>query len=775
MPAVLSYPGVYVEEVPSGVRTIVGVATSVTAFIGRARRGPVNDPVTVNSFADFEREFGGLWENSYLGFAVRDFFQNGGSQAVIVRLFHPIYATDQSRSQALAAAQAVAAAVVAVAVSPTSTPMSLGTAARTKADTYKNSGTATPEEIAASDAVAKSAEAAAYPDSDAAKAVAEIARAEANKADSADILKTMTAGLLATAAEEAAALANATSVTVAAAVKAAGQAVKDAVEAVAAAGEKEVTDNSATATPTSVKTAIANEASTYPTGPAHAAAILVVQKAAEAEAQGGATKESVRDAARAMADQIKAAVDADTVAPAATAKAQELIKRVTDAVGSLTISAAAPLGRARIDWDTLRLEAASEGSWGNRLRIRVDYNTKDPSVTTLFNLTVRDVGTGATETHRNLSVTPNDARHVGAVLRNESNLVRLRSDIATRPSRHDDPPADVSDPFDDNAVTATATPHSKVTEQGADGQDLSKDDFIGTGKEANKQGLYALENADLFNLLCIPPYAASNGEALDVDGQIWSSAATYCVKRRAMLIVDPPAAWTDKKKAKDGLDGLGTKSMNAAVFFPRLVQPNPLRNDQKERFVPCGAVAGVVARTDATRGVWKAPAGLEAMLTGVPELSVSLTDAENGELNPLGLNCLRTMAPAGRVVWGARTLQGDDRFASEWKYIPVRRTALFIEETLYRNLRWVVFEPNDEPLWAQIRLNVGAFMQDLFRQGAFQGQSPRDAYFVKCSRETTTQSDINRGVVNIWVGFAPLKPAEFVVIKLQQIAGQIQT
>jgi len=772
MPTSPTYPGVYIEEIPSGVRTITGVATSVTAFVGRAKRGETNKTTTINSFADFEREFGGLWEQSYLGFAVRDFFQNGGSQAVIVRLFHPIYAPGQSRDLALAAAQAVANAVVQAALSASSTPKSLAAAARTKATTY---GSATGEEKAAADAVAKSAEAAATPDTDAAKEVAESARAEANKAGSADPLKTLIAGLLATVAEKEAAQANATSVTTSAAVKTAGQAIKDAVEAVAKAGEKEVTDNAATAIPASVKAAIDATAANYSNAPEFAAVTLVVQKADEAATQGGATKESVRDAARAIANSIKVVVDADTVATAAASKAKELNNRVTDAVGTGVVSAAAPLGKARIDRDTLKLEAASEGSWGNQLRIRVDHDTKDSSGTTLFNLTVRDVGTGATETHRNLSVTQNDVRYVGAVLKNESDLIRLRSGITTRPTKHDNPPADVSDPFDDKAVTATVTAHSTVTERSSDGQDLSKDDFIGTGKEGNKQGLYALENADIFNLLCIPPYASSNGEAVDVDGQLWSAAATYCEKRRAMLVVDSPTAWTDKKKAKDGLDGLGTKSGNAAVFFPRLVQPNPLRNDQKERFVPCGAVAGVFARTDVTRGVWKAPAGLEATLNGVPELSVTLTDAENGELNPLGLNCLRTMPPAGRVVWGARTLQGDDRFASEWKYIPVRRTALFIEETLYRNLRWVVFEPNDEPLWAQIRLNVGAFMQDLFRQGAFQGQSPREAYFVKCNSETTTQSDINRGVVNIWVGFAPLKPAEFVVIKLQQMAGQIQT
>jgi hypothetical protein len=246
-----------------------------------------------------------------------------------------------------------------------------------------------------------------------------------------------------------------------------------------------------------------------------------------------------------------------------------------------------------------------------------------------------------------------------------------------------------------------------------------------------------------------------------------------------MLLVDAPKNWSDKAVAREKFtdaanDNVGTRSKNAAIFFPRLRQPNPLRDNQIENFVPCGAVAGLFARTDTQRGVWKAPAGLDATLVGVPQLSVPLTDPENGELNPLGLNCLRAMPPSGRVVWGSRTLQGDDRLASEWKYIPVRRLALFIEESLYRGTQWVVFEPNDEPLWAQIRLNVGAFMHNLFRQGAFQGQTPREAYFVKCDKETTTQNDINLGIVNIVVGFAPLKPAEFVIIKLQQIAGQIQ-
>jgi phage tail sheath protein FI len=201
---------------------------------------------------------------------------------------------------------------------------------------------------------------------------------------------------------------------------------------------------------------------------------------------------------------------------------------------------------------------------------------------------------------------------------------------------------------------------------------------------------------------------------------------------------------------------------------------DPLNKFQLRTFAPCGVVAGVFARTDATRGVWKAPAGIDAVLNGVQGQVYKLTDAENGVLNQLGLNCFRIFPIYGPIAWGARTIAGADAQASEWKYVPVRRTALFIEESLFRGLKWAVFEPNDEPLWAQIRLNVGAFMHNLFRQGAFQGKTPREAYFVKCDKETTTQNDINLGIVNIVVGFAPLKPAEFVIITLQQMTGQIE-
>ncbi|MGH9905355.1 MAG: phage tail sheath family protein, partial [Pyrinomonadaceae bacterium] len=496
-----------------------------------------------------------------------------------------------------------------------------------------------------------------------------------------------------------------------------------------------------------------------------------------AAAAAGATPDTVATAARTEADKPENAEEPRKGAADAVAKAAETAKGQPGATPATVSQAAAgavaavvPITKATIDAKGLKLIAVSEGSWGNALRARVDHDVVGEGADNLFNLSVRDDSTGETEVFRNVSVVPGSPRRVDRVLENESNLVRSSGTLPdARPAKHDDPDPDADPPV---LLWGNNKTNDKVSGNAVRGEDLTENDFTGPGLENNKQGLYALRKADLFNLLCIPPYNPTG----NTDEGLISTATAYCEKRRAMMIVDPKAEWNDKDDAKKGLDGyITTKSSYAAIFFPRLRQPNPLRKGQVEDFAPCGAVAGVMARTDAQRGVWKAPAGLAANLVGVPQLRVPLTDNENGELNPLGINCLRAFPASGRVVWGARTLEGDDRTASEWKYIPVRRTALYIEESLYRGLQWVVFEPNDEPLWAQIRLNVGAFMHNLFRQGAFQGQTPKDAYFVKCDKETTTQNHINLGIVNIIVGFAPLKPAEFVIIKLQQMAGQIQT
>ena len=287
------------------------------------------------------------------------------------------------------------------------------------------------------------------------------------------------------------------------------------------------------------------------------------------------------------------------------------------------------------------------------------------------------------------------------------------------------------------------------------------------GTIAAKTGMYGLENVDLFNILCIPEATTLS----DTDMQsLYSEAETYVESRRAMLIIDIP----DKIGRIDTMqtwlaanDSL--RNANAAVYFPRTNVPDPLNQNRSRSIAASGTIAGLWARTDVQRGVWKAPAGTATQLQNVPSLTYLMTDQENGVLNPLGVNCLRTFPVYSSICWGARTLQGADILASDWKYVPVRRLTLFLEESLFRGTKWATFEPNDEPLWSQIRLNVGSFMQDLFRKGAFQGSTPQAAYYVKCDSDTTTQSDIDHGIVNIEVGFAPLKPAEFVILQIRQI------
>lgn len=543
MPVQPTYPGVYIEEISSGVRTITGVATSITAFIGRAKKGPVDQPVQIFNYGDYERVYGGLWDKSSMSFAVRDFFLNGGGMAVIVRVHNG----------------------------------------------------ATPAEIR------------------------------------------------------------------------------------------------------------------IPTG------------------------------------------------------------------------GAAPN-------DELHLLAVNPGTWGDKLSVSIDYKTKDPADTDLFNISISEEG-GANEKFFNVSVDPGSSGYLPKVLEQGSSLVRVQTvaDVAVMP---DVRPLETSSPVTPLSPLSSPPMSPPAASTGGDDGDHITDTelFSGVGMEANKEGIYMLEHTDLFNILCIPPYASNdpdnpftlsaNDKATDITTALIAAADAYCQKRRAFFVVDAHSTWKKMQDASDGFsngDYPATTSNYSALFFPRLKQANPLKKNQLEEYAACGAVAGVFARTDAQRGVWKAPAGQDAGLRGVDQLSVSLTDSENGVLNQLGINCLRSFPVYGRLVWGSRTLSGADQLASEWKYIPVRRTALFIEESLYRGTKWVVFEPNDEPLWAQIRLNVGAFMHNLFRQGAFQGSTPREAYMVKCDRETTTQNDINSGIVNILVGFAPLKPAEFVMIKIQQLTGQLES
>ncbi|USJ27138.1 phage tail sheath family protein [Ensifer adhaerens] len=426
-------------------------------------------------------------------------------------------------------------------------------------------------------------------------------------------------------------------------------------------------------------------------------------------------------------------------------------------------------GYAGLTVGTLILRAKSPGAWGNSLSGKISHpDVADPegaaaaakkyglTVNDIFDLEIVDTATDTREVLRTLSMRSDAGqRRFDRILAAQSNLV----EAPPAPTFSNSRPAD--------AATGTAT-------GGDDGTTLA--DATYQGDPALKTGMQALRKADIFNLLCIPP----DTREATLPKAVRETAAALCAERRALYIVDPPNEWdanpdtaatTAKNAQLDATDQVLplTNARNAALYFPRLLKRDPLRGGQIDAFAPCGAVAGVISRTDVNRGVFKAPAGLAATLSNTQGLTVKLTDQENGLLNPIGVNCLRSFQNIGRVVWGARTLAGSDVLSDDYKYVSVRRLALFIEESLFRGTQWVVFEGNDEPLWAQIRLSVGSFMQRLFRQGAFQGASPKEAYFAKCDASTTTQDDINRGIVNIVVGFAPLQPAEFVIISIQQI------
>ncbi len=622
MPSVLSYPGVYIEEIPSGVRTISGVATSITAFIGRAAKGPVNEPIMINSFADFERIFGGLWTSSLLGFAVSDFYQNGGSQAVIVRLFETKDATSSGY-----------------------TAIDLCTA---------NPGQ--------------------------------------NNAINLNLRAASPGGW--------------------------GNNLQVDVDWKVPNQKYDASNN-----PTLFNLTVKDKST----------------QVAEQFNNLSLDKNAASYIVNVLANQSRLIrVTEDVTIPSTIpypTSSFTLPTSITDTTQQLFLSVIA----SEVNYVTAKVENVN----GKTFDLTLSVHHTDGTVE-------------SESTYQAVSVDPTSANSIDKKLLQESKIAYVTSGTSLP-----------------NQAPLAGTYYSVKAMQtdGDDGLYLTANNFLGS--QDNKTGLYALEKTDLFNLLCIPPYQQEPA-AQTVDSTVISAAVSYCERRRAFFIIDPPANWESKDDAKKDIVNVSPVNSNAAVFFPRVIAPNSLNNNQLQEFVPCGMIAGIFSRIDAQRGIWKAPAGLEANLVGVTKFSVPLTDAEIGELNPLGLNCLRVAPAAGPVVWGARTREGDDRLASQWKYIPVRRMALYLEESLYRGTQWAVFEPNDQPLWSQLRLNIGSFMNNLFRQGAFQGKTTQEAYFVKCDSDTTTQTDIDNGIVNVLVGFAPLKPAEFVVIKIQQIAGQSQ-
>lgn len=673
-----TYPGVYIEEIPSGVRTIVGVSTSIAAFVGTFSRGPINHgadpaspnisnyPIQIFNPGDFEREFGGLRANSEASYAVTQFFLNGGTEAWIVRVASADDTVDPPVSVTPASV---------IMMDAEAGPSLLAFAGRRIRDLSVHD---------AGDWGNKIRIGVDYntpnPDTEFNLTVSEYKDETGGDIVRQEIYRNLTMG----------------------------------------------------ETDRNYVVEVVNETSKL---------IQLVRQGDNRPASSGSFGGEVTD------DLAEIAVDDTfTIDLSDGTSATATISSVPTTLSELRSVVQAAI-RSAVDDDDETLPLLSRANVqliGNRLQILV--NSKAPNFSETF-LTFTD-GTNTPATALGLD---------NADAENNVQLYVLGSE---------------------NAPAGTIAFRGATT-RGADGLDPTdpenSTDIASAliGEQDDRTGIFALDDVDLFNILSIPQAAELNRDSMS---SAYAQAEIYCEERRAFLIVDLPPDVDSLQEAIDWLDdNAGLRHQNAAVYFPRPRMPDPLNDNRLKSVGASGTIAGLYARTDSTRGVWKAPAGIEGQLRNIPQLDYKLSDPENGQINPLGMNALRNFDVFGNVSWGARTLMGANQLASDWKYIPVRRLALFLEESLFRGSQWVVFEPNDEPLWAQIRLNFGAFMQNLFRQGAFQGKTPREAYLVKCDSETTTQNDINLGIVNIIVGFAPLKPAEFVIIKIQQLAGQIQT
>lgn len=745
MPVTPTYPGVYVEEIPSGVRTITGVSTSVAAFVGAAKRGPINKAVHILSYSDFERSFGGLDARSELSYAVRQFFLNGGSEAWVVRLAKDAIAAKRTLQNS-------AASPINVLDVTALDEGAAGNDIEVRVD-YQTDNPASTFNLTLN-YVSK--------DNPANQASEVFRNLSLNSQDSRYVCSAVNG------------VSKLVSINRVASLDGLGQgssisgnlsAVNPLIDSthnqfrVSVDGASPITVTLTAANLAAVRNEIADQIGGGATCTVENENQIKITSATTGETSSIRVLPGFRNdvAARLQLGTLYGGQEQDAVAairPAEIPFSGVLISNEVSGFNPTSIP------------DTVKgLQISLDGY--NPNLIKLNAPTGNNKATRLVNVAAQ------IETSVQALKPSNPAyRYFKCIFDETNNKLQLisgtrgaGSSVVVTPVEGDNLATQLCLLQDADKSKAEAI---NITLQGGNESPYSDSEayslFI--SERSTRRGIYALETVDLFNLLVLPGVS---------DPGILMDADAYCKERRTFLIADASQRVQTPSDMANAVSGTELpKTDYGAVYYPWVYIADPLNNGKLRLTAPSGAIAGLYARTDSTRGVWKAPAGTEASLVGVQALAHKLTDAENGSLNPLGVNCIRVLPAYGAVSWGARTLKGADQVGSEYKYIPVRRLALFIEESLYRGTQWVVFEPNDEPLWSQIRLNLGAFMHGLFRQGAFQGKSPREAYFVKCDSETTTQNDIDLGIVNIKVGFAPLKPAEFVIIQLQQMAGQIQ-
>lgn len=671
MPIKTTYPGVYIQELPSGTHTIVGVSTSVTGFIGYLRRGPLNKAVQLLNFGDFQRVFGGLDDQSPTSFQVSQFFLNGGTEAWVTRVVD--------------GTQPLGMPVAAVAGGPQ------GVTAGGKFGTAGAPPTGGPV----------------------------LAVQAANQGSwgqniflSVDYLTPPASGsfnLYAT-------LYNVTSGNV------------SLVRTMALPGVSMDPTK-----PNFIGDVLQGISGTYTNLIGFSA-----PPATDPPFPSGTVLAFVKPPTPPATPTLTVTV----WLPDSTGKPKQLGAPVPVTVGTI----------ATVDDMVARIQSALAVA-GPKLGLPALSSATVRSFTWPFT-PPPNVPNPAADTNPTgyVQIALTDPLQAGAMIGiaadKSTGITLLQTNVQALQLAIPGPPPQKPDGVSPKGVDIAGNP-------------------------TDRSGIYSLDALSIVNILSVPDLATMSD-----DGEYLTSATAmlnYALLRRAFAILDLPpkvvsvqdaVAWTS---AKPGTFGQGI--ISAAAYYPEPQIPDPF-GTQPRKVGVSGTMAGLYAATDLARGVWKAPAGITAALAGVQQLSYVMTDQENGILNPMGMNALRTFPTYGNISWGGRTLASPNPASDDWKYINVRRLALYIEQSLVRGLQWVVFEPNDEALWAQIRLTVNGFLHPLFQQGAFVGATPAQAYKVVCDASTTTAEDMDNGVVNVLILFAPVKPAEFVVISIQQMAGQ---
>ena len=757
------HPGVYVEEVSGGARPIEGVGTSTAAFIGEAARGIPDRAHFVTSFGEFQKLLGGHrpGESGYLAHAVDAFFEAGGRRAYVVRVLpddanqgvgektvdtQAGLTTDPPAISFKAAGKGVWSKALRINISDSD---NFEAAFNVEIVWTENGASTTVERffdlrmdpesedyfasiineqskyVTVVDEFAKALDndMTGYDD-----IAAELPQLETDEKGVSDTFTVYDGVTLQFSWQDAASSST--------------NAPIEVTLSAATAGATAAADGSFGITKSQLKTQIqavdTGSPAMFRLGSAAGSGSLSIEPNIATlgrlviAAPGGAN----HDLANVTLTATIAGEDTDIV--------------VNN--GAISPSALAALLDAALDDDEVILESDDS----------ITINTRPSASGTAPALALSTNPDGKT-----LTVTPT-AGEAGAVV---ETLDAITISVVEKPSRYFpkslnnlELPAKKQGYEENNPANPKAKPVETTALRivgGSDGTGTpGSDEYSGDG--ADMTGLHALDRSEV-NIVAIP---GKN------DAAFINLGIAYCDGRGdCFFLADGPGDIDEDLSvgptdAKSFIEGLPTRSKNAAMFYPWIEIPDPVGAGRNPtRFVPpSGHMAGIFARTDITRGVWKAPAGLEAIVTGALGLQYELIDAEQDVLNPISMNCLRQFSGSGIVSWGSRTLSTDP----EWRYVPVRRTALFLKESLRRGLQWAVFEPNDAELWDRIRISIRSFMLGLFQQGAFQGQTPEEAFSVQCDRSTNPQELVDQGIVTARVAFAPLKPAEFVVIEISQ-------